>query len=451
MRSTGRQDGHRGQTAESSGELDGRIALIEAHLNGLSAALAAGDQLPPPALRRHLAAVARIRRTADALVVSITARLRRSGSPRHTAEVVAHTAGVTGTEARRLVGLAERLPHLGPTRAALADGTVSVAEASVIAEVAEATGGCPATEDRLLRIAAAEGLDVLRREAARTLAVVEPPEERARRQHATRSLRCWTGVDGMLNGRFALTPEAGAEVRALIEARTRRRFRAVAGPGREPIEAYAADALVELVRAGGAGAPVRRGGRERTGRGDDDGSAAGESPEQHAAPGAGGSRGAGRRGRAAAAGVRPVVHIVIEHAALVRGAAGPGERCEVPGVGPVDAAWVRDLLGEAFVTAIIRKGRDIRTVAHLGRHIPAELHSALVARGRECDVEGCARASYLELDHCDLDHARGGPTSLANLAWLCWDHHRRKTAGARLGPRNPVTGKRPLIEGRGPP
>jgi hypothetical protein len=327
--------------------------------------------------------VARIRRTADALVVSITARLRRSGSPRDTAEVVAHTAGVTGTQARRLVGLAERLPHLGPTCAALADGTVSVAEASVIAEVSEATGGCPATEERLLRIAAAEGLDVLRREAARTLAVVELPEERARRQHATRSLRCWTGVDGMLNGRFALTPEVGAEVRALIEARTRRRFRAVASPEREPIEAYAADALVELVRAGGAGAPVRRGGRERTGRGDDDGTAAGESPEQHAAPGAGGSRGVAHRGRAAA--------------------------------------------------------------------VPAELHSALVARGRECDVKRCARASYLELDHRDLDHARGGPTSLANLAWLCWDHHRRKTAGARLGLRNPVTGKRPLIGGRGPP
>ena len=47
------------------------------------------------------------------------------------------------------------------------------------------------------------------------------------------------------------------------------------------------------------------------------------------------------------------------------------------------------MLGEAFLTFVIKKGKDITTVAHLGRHIPAELRTALVVSGRECDVEGC--------------------------------------------------------------
>ena len=50
------------------------------------------------------------------------------------------------------------------------------------------------------------------------------------------------------------------------------------------------------------------------------------------------------------------VHIVIDHAVLVRGSALPGERCEIPGVGPVSTDWVREILADAFVTAIISRG-----------------------------------------------------------------------------------------------
>ena len=60
-------------------------------------------------------------------------------------------------------------------------------------------------------------------------------------------------------------------------------------------------------------------------------------------------------------------HVIVDHEALLRGNTVPGESCEIPGVGPVNVAWVRELLGEAFVTAIIKKGKDITTVAHLGR------------------------------------------------------------------------------------
>jgi hypothetical protein len=136
--------------------------------------------------------------------------------------------------------------------------------------------------------------------------------------------------------------------------------------------------------------------------------------------------------------------VVIDHAALVRGNAVEGETCEIPGVGPVNVAWVREMLGDAFVTAVIKKGRDITTVAHFGRHIPAHLRTAMIVAGRECVVEGCDARGYLEIDHCEVDFADGGPAAWWNLDYGCSVCHRRKTQGWVLGPRDPKTGKRTL-------
>lgn len=142
-------------------------------------------------------------------------------------------------------------------------------------------------------------------------------------------------------------------------------------------------------------------------------------------------------------GAKATVHIVIDHGALVRGGAVDGEVCEIPGVGPVDVSWVRELLGSAFLTAVIKRGKDILAVAHLGRHVPAEIQTALLVGGRECDVEGCFHRGYLERDHTH-DHGKGGPTAYWNLGWLCYVHHRLKSSGWQLGPPDPQTGKRIL-------
>ena len=115
-----------------------------------------------------------------------------------------------------------------------------------------------------------------------------------------------------------------------------------------------------------------------------------------------------------------------------------------PGVGPVNADLGSRDARDAFVTAIVKKGKDITTVAHLGRHIPAELRTALIVSGRECSIEGCSGREYLELDHCEIDHAKGGPTAWWNLTWVCSIHHDRKSSGWILGPPDPVTGKRKL-------
>ena len=58
--------------------------------------------------------------------------------------------------------------------------------------------------------------------------------------------------------------------------------------------------------------------------------------------------------------------------------------------------------------------------------------------GRECDIDGCNLRGYLERDHTH-DYAKGGPTAFWNLGWLCYVHHRLKSAGWELGAPDPAT------------
>src|SRR5947208_3031301 len=131
------------------------------------------------------------------------------------------------------------------------------------------------------------------------------PDEMARHRaiHASRSLRHWNDPDGAgrLDGRF--TPEVLAEVLVALEPFEADAFREARAEGRrEGFDAYRADALLALARAG--------------------------------------------RDSSACSSSRPrnTVHVVIDHAALVRGKAESGERCEVGGVGPVPVRVVRSMM-----------------------------------------------------------------------------------------------------------
>jgi hypothetical protein len=92
---------------------------------------------------------------------------------------------------------------------------------------------------------------------------------------------------------------------------------------REPSEAYAADALLEL------------------------------------------ARGEGRR----ASGARPKIIWRVDLPAFLRGAPLEGETCEIAGYGPVAVSAVRDLLAtdNPILTAVLTKGTEVVGVAHLGR------------------------------------------------------------------------------------
>jgi hypothetical protein len=314
---------------------------------------------------------------------------------RDAAQFYARAVGVEASEARRVIDTAKRLEQLPDTEAAVREGRLSARQAQLVTEAAAHNPG----SERELLSAAREGMVPLKDACVVARAHAEDQTVRAARQHAARRLRIWTANDGMVEGHFRLAPEVGGRLKAAIDAGTQRIFRGrrAAGP-HEAHEAYAADALADLVLA--------------------------------------------KPGKVK--GTVANVHIVIDHPALVRGNAVAGETCEIPGVGPVNVAWVRSVLGEAFVTAVIKKGRDITTVAHFGRHVPAELRTAMIVGGRECDVVGCHARGYLERDHCEVDYAKGGPAAWWNLAWLCAVHHRRKTKGWKLGPRDSRTRNRTL-------
>jgi hypothetical protein len=376
-----------------------RIRTIGAELEALAQDLDADTRSGQEALDL-LEALGVVRRVVDGMVgqtakqVEDTAAYAYVGD-RNPAETVERLVGLGRSEARRVIEVAAHLRSLPGTAAALRSGRLSTRQAELIVAAA---ADDPSLERELLRVAE-RGTIPLRDAAIALRAAREDQAARSARQHAARSFRTWTNVDGMVEGHFTVTPELGGAICARIDQMTRKRFRDARRSGvPESLDAYAADAFAEAVLGDPAGA---------TGGG-------------------------------------ITTHVVIDHEALVRGRALEGETCAIPGVGPVNVEWVRELLGSAFVTAIVKKGRDITTVAHFGRHIPAELRTAMLVSGRECSVAGCNGREYLELDHCVIDYAKRGPTARWNLAWLCSIHHKRKTQGWILGEPHPGTGKRRL-------
>ena len=348
-----------------------------------------------------------IRRLTDGMFAKAAKRVddthaERNTDDRDAAALCARLVGIGVSEARRALDTARKLEALPATDAAVREGRLSARQAQMIVDAATVN---PEAECDLIATAT-QGLVPLLDACIAARAVVEDSSKRSARQRRARRLRIWRSIDGMLEGHFRLPPETGGPLKAAIDARTQQIFRERHGDGaREPHDRYAADALVALVL--GTGEQAKK--------------------------------------------ANFTVHIVIDHAALVRGDISEGERCEIPGVGPVSVGWVRDLLGSAFVTAVVTRGKDISTVAHLGRHVPAELQTAMIVGGRECDIEHCYARGYLERDHSEVDHAKGGPTAYWNHAWLCYVHHRLKSRGWKLGPPDPITGKRRLHPPTAPP
>ncbi|MDH3704805.1 MAG: HNH endonuclease [Acidimicrobiia bacterium] len=134
--------------------------------------------------------------------------------------------------------------------------------------------------------------------------------------------------------------------------------------------------------------------------------------------------------------------ILIDYSAAKRGAVVPGERCEIAGVGPIPVDVALDFDADPFIKAVIRDGTDIgnpsgssefrlrRNVSGRAvRSVPAELRTALEARGLRCAVLGCSNTAHLEIDRALVDYADGGPLALWNAQYLCTYHHRLKTLG----------------------
>ena len=87
---------------------------------------------------------------------------------------------------------------------------------------------------------------------------------------------------------------------------------------------------------------------------------------------------------------------------LTRGDAAAGV-CEIKGVGPVPVATARELMGDALLTILVKKGVDVTTIAHDGtKTMPIAVRRAVLARDPECVV-----------DVCSAPTARGPPRRMA--------------------------------------
>ncbi|MCJ7438814.1 MAG: HNH endonuclease [Acidimicrobiia bacterium] len=299
--------------------------------------------------------------------------------------------------ARDALKVAEALPDCAPTDRALRSGSLSLTAAREVTAAA-AVGG-ESAEQRVLRTAGREGLRAARDETRRVLAQAPDAAEREARIHRDRARHSWVSRDGIWNLALQGTVALGAELQACL-ARYDDAAWDIAGrqavDQRDTPDAIAFDAMLLMARA------ARRG----------------VQPTSGIKP----------RGRAKTRD-HVVAHIDINP--LLTGVARPGERCQIPGVGPVPVEHVRSLRGDAVLTILVEDGRDVRTFARPGRKMVAALHQLLDARDPVCTITGCGRAQRLEHDHA-VPVADGGNSTAENTDGLCRHHHRRKSRGWRL-------------------
>jgi hypothetical protein len=159
-----------------------------------------------------------------------------------------HLARVGGTSvgtAADAITTARRLESLPDTAEATRRGELSAQQADLVADGASAD---PTAESHLLAKARKASLAELRGEVARIKAGADPdPEERRRRIHSRRHLRDYTDREGAWHMTVLNNPEVGAVIMATLRPLIDELFKKARADGRrEPLEAYAADALTEL-------------------------------------------------------------------------------------------------------------------------------------------------------------------------------------------------------------
>lgn len=314
---------------------------------------------------------------------------------------LARHTGATANQARQSLETAGLLNEFPATKAAFLVGDVSVAQAS---EITRAEPQTPGAEAELLQVARESDLSKVRESAREHRAVNTDPRELHRLQHHARHFRHWRDRLGMVCFSGALTPEVGVPFVHRLESATQRMRRENHNDGseHERWEATAADALSELLSCSG---PSRSG--------------------------------------------RAELVIVCDLFAWRRGHAHRGETCRIVDGGPVPVELAHELTRDAFLKAALHDGVALHTIKHFGRHLPAELRTALDLgpvpsfTGAQC--ADCGSRWGLEYDHVN-PIANGGATQYSNLQPRCWQDHQEKTdrdrragllGSSRRGPPGP--------------
>ncbi len=296
---------------------------------------------------------------------------------------LARYMGSTSGEARMALETAATIESCPQVKEALINGEVSLAQAQ---EIARSQPELPGAAQELVDLARRSGLTAVRDVVRDRILRQADPDELYRRRHRHREFRHWRDREGMVRFSGALTPGVGIPIVNRLEIEADRLRRAAHRAGQdEPFAAYAADALVAMLSGSGRGSPTRS-----------------------------------------------ELILVCDLNAYRRGHADPGEVCQIVGGGPIPVSELRQLSQDAFLKVVLHDGVRIDTVKHFGRHISAELRTALEIGappefdGVACVEADCGRHYGLEWDHVD-PVANRGPTSYDNLQPRCKPHHREKT------------------------
>ncbi len=448
------------------------------------------EELTPEAAASLVHEFAVIERAAATGRMFCALRVARSDAWRgrgHTsaADWLAAETGISVREAATQLGTAKRASALPKTREAMRSGALSPTQAGAVTDGASAD---PAAEEELLASAASDTTAALREKAAKARAAATDSAHREARIRAERSVRTRTDADGAFNLHLRGPAIDGARLTALLRPHVEQAFRSSRrGPANGPRDTFdnrtydAFMVLLGLLPSAGGWHPAAPTDTAAAGFGTPDPSTAPSAVEPIAAdaeteaetdvdhPADGGS--AGLMGSAApppcsapplppsgpSAAVSPLrppggdnvkVIVRIDHSALVRGHTVGGETCDIPGLGPIPVSAARELLGDAFLAFVITKGRDVATVAHLGRGLSAHQRTAVEWLGLRCSNCACNRTVAIQVDHRNPWIAQP-ETKLDNQDPLCPECHRRKTHhGWRLADG---TGRRPFLPPDPPP
>jgi hypothetical protein len=363
-------------------ELEQTVRTLQRLVRGAAPTSASGDQA-----RRVVDLFARAERAAASGIALFSPVVVETGSYAKAghgsaADWLGAVSGSSSAVAKSRLAAAGRAAADPALFGALHEADLSAPQLKVVSETAAVAEGASGT---LLELA---GNGASHQELADAAARLRAAARSRQSEHARRArvnqcrhLRSHQRPEGGIAGAFLCDEVAWARIAPRLEADARRRWKA-AGQ-REPLDAHRLDAFLELLAGGG------------------------------------GSGGTGR----------PHTLVIVDAEALRRGSVHGGELCEIEGIGPVSLQAASELLGEGGLQFLVRDGIDIRTVTGTTRTLPQRMAAALMVRDRTCCVEGCGKRHGLEADHCRVDFADGGPTSLDNLARLCPEHHDLKTYG----------------------
>jgi hypothetical protein len=365
---------------------------VRAAVDALTAAVSSIDlgAMLPSTHRELVALGERIERTGRTVKAMAAAKVAESAAwqgegDRTVEDWLARTTGTTRADAVKEIKTGRDL-HAAPEVAEAAKaGDLSVKQAEAVAGAAARN---PGATGRLLSSAKEKGLRELQDECrdARTKADPDPDATRAR-IHAERSYRTWTDAEGVGHLHLSGAPDVIARVDNAVRHRCERIFRDARREGRrEPTDAYAFDAAVELLTSRGDATPVP-------------------------------------------AGADAKIIVRVDRDALLRGHAVDGETCEIAGLGPIPVSVVQHWLdNDPFLAAVVTNGTEIAKVVHLGRRFTSEQRTALQWRDPICARKGCDNRLGLQYDHFE-DWADTRTTRVGAGKRFCTPCHRLKTLG----------------------